>query len=87
MNGRARGCVAEQGAKLRPEERSREGLLALIVLDLVAFACAAMLALIVPDAFDTAARSANESALAFFGSPSSIAPQDVSMRIAVVPSR
>jgi hypothetical protein len=87
MNGKARGCVAGQAVKPRPEERLREGLLALIALDLVAFACAAMLALIVPDAFDTAARSANESALAFSAFPSSIATPDGSMQIAVVPLR
>ena len=84
MNGKAGGRIAEHAAKLRHEERLRGGLLTLIALDLVAFACAAMLALVAPDAFDAAARSANESALAFSGP---ITPPNVSMQIAVVPSR
>lgn len=52
-------------ASLLRDGSSGASLLTLIALDMVAFAAAAALALMVPDAFDAAASSANESALVF----------------------
>jgi hypothetical protein len=52
-------------ARLPRDGNTGGSLLTLIGLDMVAFAAAAALALMVPDALDAAASSANESAFGF----------------------
>ena len=77
MDRKTRRGIAHDVARLLREEHSAGSLLALIGLDLVAFAGAAALALGVPDALDAAASSANESAFVFAVPAPGLPPPDV----------